>query len=243
MDSNDSTSRAVMRRRWLRSLARLLALGAATAQVVHAASSFTLGSATAGPGEDAQIAVQFQADGNPVAVQFDVQFDPTRLTPGYAVAGQTAVGHVVRSASPAPGVVRVVIYSASNRPLANGALVSLPLRVLASAPGGSTPVSISNGLVSNGAATRLEPVTTAGGSVTIRNEVSPMFQRPTLAANGQLVLTLNGQDGRAYTLQASGDLDSWQSLTTVVASGGVAVFTEAPAAGGVPRFYRAVLVP
>lgn len=228
------------RRAMLRAVGCLLALGWMN---VLAATTLSLGSPGAGPGEFAGVAVQFQSDASPVALQFDVHFDAARLTPGYAVADQAGTGFLIRSGSSRPGVVRVLVYSDSNRPMVNGTLVTLPLRVVPSALGGGTPLTISNVVLSSSSGTRLEPVTAVGGSVTIRNETSPVFQRPTVSANGQWVLTLNGQDGRSYTLQASTDLATWQPLATVVATGGVAVFNDAPAAGRTHRYYRAVLAP
>ncbi len=221
-----------------------LAFGLATLPSTQAATSLALGSASAGPGESAVVDIVFQADGNPVAVQFDIHFDAAKLTPGVAVAGAALTGSVVQSANPLPGVARVVIYSASNRPIGNGTIAKLPLRALAAAPGGATPVSVSNVVVSSTAGARLEPITTSGGSVTLRNESAPRFRHPILAVNGQITLTLEGQEGRSYTLQVSTDPSAgWQAAATAVVSGGVAVFLDTPTGGAGARFYRAVLVP
>lgn len=215
----------------------------ASVQNLQAASTFVLGSPSAGPGENAVVDIQFQSDGSPVAVQFDLHFDAARLAPGYAVAGPAMNGFVVRSGSPGSGVARILVYSDANRALGNGVVARFPLRVLPAAPGGATPLSVSNVVVSSTAGARVEPVSTSGGSVTVRNETAPTFRSPTLAANGQVVLTLEGQDGRSYTLQASSDLVGWQTLTTAVAARGVAVFTDVLAAAQTYRYYRAVLTP
>ena len=209
----------------------------------EAAPILTVDSAEAGRGEEARVQIGFQPEGNPVAMQFDVRFDAARLAPGYAVAGPAGAAFVVQSASPEAGVARVLVYSASNRPLGSGALVTLPLRVLGTASEGPTPLSISNVVVASASATRLEPVTTQGGVVTVRNASAPVLRRPSLSANGQWVLTLDGQDGRTYSLQVSGDLVGWQTVETRVASGGTAVFVDVSAATGSPRFYRALLMP
>ncbi|MGE3309725.1 MAG: cohesin domain-containing protein [Limisphaerales bacterium] len=219
-------------------------LGLATAPSATAAVNLTLGSAAAGPGENAVLDVAIQADGGPVALQFDLRFDAARWTPGPAVAGPALTGgYSVQSANPAPGVARVLIYSASNRTFGNGTIARLSMRALAGAPEGATPASISNVVVSSATGVLLEPVRASGGTLTLRNESAPRFRPPVLAANGQITLSVEGQDGRSYTLQASTDPSTgWQDAATAVASGGVAVFVDTPVVGGA-RFYRAILVP
>ena len=201
----------------------------------HAASSVALGSSSAGPGEDAVLNLQFQSDANPTALQFDVRFDANTLSPGFAVGGAAMNGYVVRSASPGPGIARVLVYSTANLPIPNGLLGTLPLRVRASAVTGTTPVTISNLVVSSSLGNRVEPATSSGGLVTVRNEAAPSFQRPSVA--------VNGQDGRSYTLQVSSDLRNWQTASTAVATGGVAVFNDTPVPGPSHRYYRALAAP
>jgi hypothetical protein len=232
-----------LRSPFLLALVSACALGGAWMLPAGAASSVALGSASAGPGEDAVLNLQFQSDANPTALQFDVRFDANALSPGFAVGGAAMNGYVVRSASPGPGMARVLVYSAANLPIPNGLLGTFPLRVRASAVTGTTPVTISNLVVSSSLGTRVEPATSSGGLVTVRNEAAPSFQRPSVAVNGQLVLRLNGQDGRSYTLQVSTDLRNWETASTAIAASGVAVFNDTPVLGSSHRYYRALAAP
>ncbi len=208
----------------------------------RAAATLTLGSPAAGPGEVAQIPVSLQGDAAAVAVQFDVRFDAARLTPGLAAPATGAARHVVVSSTPAPGIARVVIYSLANQALGNGVLVTLPMRVTSPSPTGTSPLVVSNVLVAAATATPVTPVVTADGAVVIRDSAAARLQIPVLAANGQVTIRLNGQEGRSYVLQRSGDLLGWEVVSTQTAVGGVAVFTDpgpGPDGSG-RRFYRAL---
>ncbi|MBL9128042.1 MAG: hypothetical protein JNL97_10365 [Verrucomicrobiales bacterium] len=241
---SDRLSAAIGRRR-LPALG-LLCVWALVANVptnARAAQSLALGSGEAGPGEEVRLELRFAPESDPVALQCDVRFDAARLAPGFAVAGPAAGGYEIRSALPESGVLRVIVYSSRNRTIAGGVVALLPFRVLTGAPEGATALVLSNVVVSSAAAARLLPVSTQAGAVTIRDSSGPAFRRPVLAANGRLELVLNAQDGRTYALQVSGDLKSWQTLATSVASGGTAVFGDTPSTTGGPRFYRALLVP
>lgn len=214
--------------------------------VGHAvAASLTLGSTEAGRGGTGVIAVRFQPDATPAAaaLQFDVRFDPGRLAAGFAVAGSGGGGFEVRSASPEPGLARVIVFSGTNRAMTGGELVLLPLRVLAGAPEGGVPLSVSNVVVATAAGVRVEPVSVQGGTLVIRDVSAPRFERPVLGVNGQLVLTLSGREGETYALEASTDLTGWEEVGRAVVTGGVAGFSQATAGVSGARFYRAVQVP
>lgn len=210
-----------------------------------AAASLTLGSAEAGRGGTGLVAIRFQPDAAPVAaaLQLDVRFDPGRLAAGFATAGSGGGGFEVRSASPEPGLARVIVFSGTNRAMPGGELVLLPLRVLAGAPEGSVPLSVSNVVVATAAGVRVEPVSVQGGTLVIRDVSAPRFERPVLGVNGQLVLTLSGREGETYALEASSDLTGWEEVGRAVVTGGVAGFSQATAGVSGARFYRAVQVP
>lgn len=77
----------------------------------------------------------------------------------------------------------------------------------------------------------------------LSSEVSYQPGLPTVqlraAANGQIILTLGGQVGSTYNIQASTDLISWTNIGTgLLPVGGVLDFVDPNAANFPQRFYR-----
>ncbi len=73
------------------------------------------------------------------------------------------------------------------------------------------------------------------------NETTPAVLQIMRLPDGRLLLEIHGQVDREYLIQASTDLNVWQTIATRVASGGVIQFTD-PDAGEHPfRFYRAIV--
>ncbi len=235
-----SASRSMRALAWTAGIAFGLLGGTESAM---AASSLGLASAAAVPGGTAVVPVQLQLDGSAVAVQFDVRFDPARLRTGFAAAGPAAAAHTTGSSVPATGVARFIVYSLSNEPLGNGTIVNVPFVVATNAPAGSVPLTVTNVIVADVLGRSVGPVGLNNGAVEVRSGTAPIFEGPSIGADGQITLRLNGQAGQTYTLQVSGDLVSWQTLKSGVATGGTAIFTDAVIAGPAARFYRAVEEP
>jgi uncharacterized repeat protein (TIGR01451 family) len=62
-------------------------------------------------------------------------------------------------------------------------------------------------------------------------------------ANGTFSLTLTGQSGASYVIQASPDLQNWTPVSTNVAAGGVVHFSDTNAVSFPRRYYRAYYAP
>lgn len=69
------------------------------------------------------------------------------------------------------------------------------------------------------------------------------FTRVEWLPTSQPRLTLTGEPGVAYLLEASPNLATWTGVATVTNVTGTLTFTDATAAGQSPRFYRAVELP
>jgi hypothetical protein len=61
------------------------------------------------------------------SLQFDLRFDPNRVTVGAAKPGAAAPGHRIDSRAIGPGQVRVVMYSTTLAPLGAGNVVQVPV--------------------------------------------------------------------------------------------------------------------
>ena len=68
----------------------------------------------------------------------------------------------------------------------------------------------------------------------------PRLSSPTHQSNGQFRLTLVGETGRSYTIEASTNLANWIAVTNFVSATGTNEVTDPTAPNFSRRFYRAV---
>ncbi len=66
---------------------------------------------------------------------------------------------------------------------------------------------------------------------------------PTLTSDGSVQVTLQGQSGKTYVIEASADLLNWTPILTNTLSGPTWDFADGKSANGANRFYRAVSRP
>ncbi|NBV23529.1 MAG: hypothetical protein EBS05_16620, partial [Proteobacteria bacterium] len=100
-------------------------------------------------------------------------------------------------------------------------------------------------------------VVLAGDFTTVNNAVRGHIARlngssntliPTILGSagfsgGQFVISVSGEPGRAYRIDYSTDLHTWNVLATVNSGYGVVNFTDPASAGGVHRYYRVIQLP
>ena len=100
--------------------------------------------ATAKLGSRAVLELELQADSPVAALQFELDFDPTRLTleVGSASIAPGRGGHALAAQSIRSGRTRMVVYPNSGRELGSGPLATLPVTVLPGAPVGNTLVRL-----------------------------------------------------------------------------------------------------
>lgn len=204
-------------------------------------TTITIGNGSGLSGTTVLVPVQFQTDANVVALQFEVRFDTTRLSSGAATAGSALNGHLVNSAETTPGSHRVVIYSLANARLTNGILVSIPFTIAPNATSGTATLSVTNVILADASAAAVGLINLAAGGLSI---TAPARLGAIVRANdGNVQFQLTGAGGRSYVVQGSIDLVQWSNLSTNVATGTVASFTDTTALNFPRRFYRALLVP
>lgn len=105
--------------------------------------------------------------GEAAAVQVDILYDPAVATPGAVTPGAALSDHVVATAMPAAGVLRLVIYSPSNATLGSDVLVQVPFDVNVAAPTGASPLTLAGPLVAGPDASNLAPVVLADGGIQV----------------------------------------------------------------------------
>ena len=114
--------------------ARVLAmLACAVLAHVDAAAVARLGpfNVTRSAGTVLEIPLGFTSTEAVTCVQFDLLFDPTRVTPGTVATSVGAAGHQIASREISAGRCRVVLFSTSLEPLLGGYIVTIPLTWLA----------------------------------------------------------------------------------------------------------------
>ena len=97
--------------------------------------------------------------------------------------------------------------------------------------------SVANGQLRLGLARfQAEPPNQIGGS-------RPVIHSPVRAADGTFSMTVSGEAGRAYRVEASADLRTWSAIGNVTGAATPQPFSDAGARSFPYRFYRVVAGP
>src|SRR5947207_13850870 len=96
------------------SLTAIAVLSCFFAHLLRADVTLSVGNVRGAPGTTVAVPVQLVSDESVAAAQFDVVYDPTKLSVGPATGGNALVDHAVKSIEPTTGIRRIVIYSLSN---------------------------------------------------------------------------------------------------------------------------------
>ncbi|MDB6035005.1 MAG: hypothetical protein JWM16_5343, partial [Verrucomicrobiales bacterium] len=79
---------------------------------------------------------------------------------------------------------------------------------------------------------------TAGATLSVRAPVAARLAPSAALVNGKFSLTINGDTGVSYLVEASTDLVNWTPIATVVPANGAAVVTDDDSGNLPKRFYR-----
>jgi len=160
---------------------------------IFAAPDLEGGHATTGPGQQVLIPVDFLADGSVVALQFDLTFDASVLSPQSVISGTALVDHDFDWQQLQPGSLRLVVTTDSQAPLINGSLADLTFLAADDAQEGNYPLVISNVVMADGSAQQIPATSILDGIVTIRlvdGEAPPAVPIPTLSLIAMVLLVL-----------------------------------------------------
>ncbi len=180
-----------------------------------AQQNLALGTAAGAPGSTVVIPLTYGGDGFAVALQLDVTFDATILAAGTVSAGGALADHEVASATPSPGLLRVVIYSLTNAAFAGGTLATVAFAIAEDAATGTTPldVDVASVVVSNATANALPVGMLNSGEVEVLSPIQ-LTKTGTLDPGADGVATPG--DLIAYTFQVTNT--GSESLTGVTLS-------------------------
>jgi len=159
-----------------------------SANVAFAAPDLRAGTATAEPGQEVFIPVDFVADGSVVALQYDLTFDSNVLSISNVSSGSALVDHVFDWQLIAPGNLRVVITTTTLAKLNSGSLANLQLLTAVDAKAQTYPLTISNVVMAEASAQQVMASSIIDGSVTIAAQSAVPI--PTLSPWALLILVI-----------------------------------------------------
>lgn len=217
--------------------AALLFVAAFVEPSTRAAPALTAGNVTALIETTVPVPITLAGGAGVSAVQFDATFDAGIFASAGAAAGGALAGHLIVTKLAAPDRLRVIVYSPTNGPIANGIVIHLPFIIASAAPTGSSSIELSNVIFSDNRGARITG-SSGNGSITVSPGEPPKLEALMLALNGDVSFMLTGVPGQSYILQRSSDLVNWSPFSTnVVLTGSLQVQDLRP---NVPyRFYRA----
>lgn len=220
---------------------------------VHAYAATTLsgGSACSVPGTTVNIPFTFTGDGSTSAVQFDVTFDDSILTPGAPVLGPGAPAHTFDWNVVSAGRMRLIVFSATNTALVSGVLATVPFDIDLSAPAGAEALPLADWVFANPGLLAVEPTSTpTGAQVTPVIVSSPPDRQSCNGSSTTLTVAVSGASGLGYQWSKDGEpiagatsasytipivtSDTMGTYTCALGSAACGSFSSAPAAIDVP---------
>jgi len=201
------------------------------------------------PGQNVTVQVRLQNMTTPVSgASFTLNYNPTALrlltsssyhggsmVPGGSLAVWNIAGGTLSTQS---GSASFAVSSANGWSASNGVLAELTFQVQS---GATTqylwPITVTsletteNGYVNH-------QLTAASANLSVRAPVAARLASSATFVDGQFSLTVNGDSGATYTVEASDDLKSWVTVGTVVPANGSAVLNDLDASTHSKRFYR-----
>ncbi len=197
-----------------------------------AATSLSVGTARGYPGLVSDLPVLVRQASNVVAVQFDVAYDPTKVSAEGASLSTNLQGRIIRSREIAPGVHRTIVYSLSGLALRTNATVgSIMFRLPEGQFTGSGPIRPQGVVLTTGNAGVVGSVGTQAGQIFV-SPVSPPD------VNGAVSVFFPAEPEKDYVLFASENLVSWSPIATNLSAQGFVDFIDVEARLFPRRFYR-----
>ncbi len=185
------------------------------------------------PGQISFVPLSLRRATNAVAAQFDVTFDPVRVSAGDALPGSPFPSHVVRSRELAPGLHRVLVYSRNNAPFPmNGFEITQPFQLASLGWGNPEAIPPANVMVATANATAVTPLRPTPGAIFVRVV--------NLIPGGSAQFFFPSNPDQSYLIQTTTNFSHWMNLFTNVATGDFLEAIDTGAAQYPFRFYRSV---
>lgn len=155
-------------------------------------ASLDVGTASGTAGSVVSVPVDLATDQAIAAMQLDLTFPSTVVTPTAAVLGGSASNHVLASAV-VGSVYRVVIYSTTNAPLTSGRLTNVTFTISGAATPQTVPIGIQGVVLSSASAVGIATTGLDAGSITVSPAGSPALTLTHTQNSGPASVTAAGQ--------------------------------------------------
>jgi uncharacterized repeat protein (TIGR01451 family) len=151
-----------------------------------------VGTASGNAGSTVSLPIDLSTDQAIVALQLDLTFAASVVTPTGATIGGSASNHLIASAS-AGGGYRIVIYSPTNAALASGRLANVSISIAGGAPMQTVPIGIQAVVLSNASAISIPTTLLDPGSIKVASTGSPALTLSNTQISGANPATSAGQ--------------------------------------------------
>ncbi len=219
-----------------------LAAWFATPGTAIGATDFTVGIVNGSAGGQVLIPVDLTSGDQPIGVQFDIVYDGSVLVSDPVLDGAAAAAHTIESNAVNSGRRRVVIYSDTNAVIGDGVIIEIPFTVAVGSYGTMQVVDLVSVLVSDSSGQPIAPFGTTAGTLDIIEIPTNLGSLTLDTETGEFQFDLTGEEGKTIRIEASTDLEVWESLGEFVITDGGFSFTDPNAGDFTERFYRAVEV-
>lgn len=178
--------------RKLTKLLMLAVLWSSACPVWAQQAALDVGTVSGVPGATVSVPVDVITDQSIAALQFDLNYAPTLVTPTGATLGAAASDHRIASAV-VSGRYRVVIYSPTNAPLVPARLANVTFTIAAGATAQTVPIVIQSVVLSSAAAVSIPTTALDPGSITVLPPAVPSLTIGNTQTSGQNPATAAGQ--------------------------------------------------
>jgi Cohesin domain len=220
------------RSRGRRFLFALLAASVIVVGHLSAQSLLSIGSVPGFPGSTVSLPILLNQATNVTAAQFDVVYNPAKVTAGQAAPAGVFSNYVVRSREIAPGIRRVLVFSRENASITvtnTRSAAQIPFTVAPTEHVSSGSIIPGSAQLAQSDATSISPLALEPGAIFV--------QWVSLQPDGAQ-LFLPSAAGTRYVVEASTNFFQWTDIATNTAFGDYLEVFDPGATNFPYRFYR-----
>ena len=142
--------------------------------------------------QQATVPVTFsQSGGQVAALQFDLLYDQTALTPATPIYVGVS-DHLLESNVVVAGQLRILLHSATNSLVPDGLIVQAPFTVSPATPGGPLPLPLSTTVLATIGTANLSPTSNVAGEVEVAEVLGPIDTTVCNGASASLDVAVTG---------------------------------------------------
>lgn len=216
----------------------------AAAGAGFAGTTFDLGVVTTKAGGQIVLPIQLATDESPVGFQCEIRFKGAGVEMKAVTGGTALDGHRVSSKLLSEDQQRVVVFSSADKPLKPGIALNIPFEIDGDAESTSLTISLVDVVIAGADGADPIPEDVSPGLLTIQATDGgvPVTVTSVRIDGSEFVFDVQGAGERTIRVEASSDLETWETLGDFQAQGGELEFTDENAGEAEQRYFRATVV-